>query len=596
MADNAHLLLCNGATLARAARTWSDAHTQELRTGDGGNVRIEIPLLAKSLSANVPDVFADLAEIAAFVYSADQAISRSGTVTFDYGDRWIRKLRFEIAVRCPDFWNQAAVSECLIEALGFMTEDAYEFRFTKNPTPTAFERFLGFGESNPEGIEKVMLFSGGIDSLAGAVEEVLHNGKKVALVSHWPVSHLGSRQDRLASTVAGRVSNKDRRPLHFKVLANKIGEIDHEHTQRSRSFLFSSIASVVARIFGIDGIDFFENGVVSVNLPLCEQEKNGRASRTTHPQTIHRLEELLSLVAGRRFSVKNHYLPYTKQDVVEKLTIFGHADLLSESISCTHTRGFTLEQPHCGLCSQCLSRKFATAGANLDAHDPDSKYRADVFIGERPRTVDRTLAERFVGVAREIEMMTDRREFQQLFANEIGRVTPYLPGANKDIVGMLFDLHHRHSVQVGAVIEDKMKKNVSAYRQGFLARTSTLWFAFELAKGGAASDNGEPHGGGHRDSDIREQVGLLNEMQRCILQALLEKDVTDPDIDELPSQRMVADWAGYPYDTSIKNELTALVKMQLLGNGKQHGRRGGYYLKGRGVQAAKLLCETTSHD
>jgi hypothetical protein len=69
--------------------------------------------------------------------------------------------------------------------------------------------------------------------------------------------------------------------------------------------------------------------------------------------------------------------------------------------------------------------------------------------------------------------------------------------------------------------------------------------------------------------------------------------VTDPEIDELPSQRMVAEWAGYPYDTSIKNELTALVKMQLLGNGKQHGRRGGYYLKGRGVQAAKLLCEAT---
>jgi hypothetical protein len=275
MEGNSHLLLCNGATLARSARDWRNATPEELRTGEGGNVRIEIPSLAKSLGANVSGVFADLAEISAFVYAADQAISRSGTISFDYGERWIRRLRFEIAVRCPDFWNQRKVVECLIETLGFITEDAYEFSFSRNPKPTPFERFLGFGDSNPEGIEKVALFSGGVDSLSGAVEEVLHSRRKVALVSHWPVSHLGSRQDQLAARLADCVQPGNPKPVHLKVLANKVGTFDHEHTQRSRSFLFSSIASVVAHVFGINAVDFYENGIVSVNLPLCEQEVNG---------------------------------------------------------------------------------------------------------------------------------------------------------------------------------------------------------------------------------------------------------------------------------------------------------------------------------
>jgi hypothetical protein len=403
---------------------------------------------------------------------------------------------------------------------------------------------------------------------------------------------MGSRQDQLAIAIAGRLAARDKRPYHLKVLANKIGTFDHEHTQRSRSFLFSSIAAVVARVFGINSIEFYENGVVSVNLPLCEQEKNARGSRTTHPQALHRIGELLSHIANRPFAVSNHYLSYTKQDVVERLVALGHADLLIQSISCTHTRGLTQEKPHCGVCPQCLSRRFATAGAGADAHDPDSMYRTDVFLGDRPQTTQRTLAERFVGTARQIERMVDPLAFQRLFANEIGRVTPYVPGASRDVVARLFDLHHRHATQVGRVVEGKMKQHVAAYRQETLSRTSTLWFAFAIANTSQQED------GQQRpcDAEIMAQVGLLNDMERCILQALHEKDITDPDTDEMPGQKIIAEWAGFPFDTNLKNALTALVKARLLDNGKHHGRRGGYFLTERGVVAAQLLHNVTGHD
>ncbi len=93
--------------------------------------------------SNVADVIADLTEIAAFVFAADQAVSRSGNKKFDYGDKWIRDFRFEIAIRCPDFWNESHVLDCLSETLHFLTADNFEFRFSKNHMPTPFSSFLG---------------------------------------------------------------------------------------------------------------------------------------------------------------------------------------------------------------------------------------------------------------------------------------------------------------------------------------------------------------------------------------------------------------------------------------------------------------------
>ena len=85
-------------------------------------------------------------------------------------------------------------------------------------------------------------------------------------------------------------------------------------------------------------------------------------------------------------------------------------------------------------------------------------------------------------------------------------------------------------------------------------------------------------------------------MERNILQALWERHVYDPDFDDLPSQNTLAGWAGYHFDTTFKTALSGLVKACLLGNGKHHGRRGGYYLTERGNIAGGLIAKMTGHD
>jgi len=455
---------------------------EELSTVPGrGNVTIKITDITDQMGENLPPAVKDLMILAALVYAADQSCKRTGKKSFDYGDEWRRTFRFEVAVREPDFWNQDEVISLLCETLYFLTDDHYEFAFTKWKDPPEFTGYLDFrrGSPVPNPAERVMLFSGGLDSLAGAVDEVLVHGRRVAMVSHKPVDHLAVKQRALVAEITKRANDPNLSPLHYPVKANKAGELSHEYSQRSRSFLYASMAAAVAHMFGLDRIYFYENGVFSVNLPLCGQEIGGRATRTTHPQSLDGFRRIFTSVFGREFFVENDFFWLTKQDVLDKLKAAGHVDLAKTSLSCTHTRNFTLAQPHCGLCSQCISRRVAAMGAGYGENDPSTGYRQNVLTAPRKKDEERILAERFIGVARRVEAMTDFRQFHQAFAGELSRVTPFLRLSAQDAVARLFEVHHRHAQQVAQTILREMHRHLDDFRLGRLPDTSALGYAFD---------------------------------------------------------------------------------------------------------------------
>jgi hypothetical protein len=241
------------------------------------------------------------------------------------------------------------------------------------------------------------------------------------------------------------------------------------------------MAAAVAQYFSLDDIYFYENGIVSVNLPLCQQELGSRATRTTHPQTLDGFNRIFSLVMKRSFTVHNDLLWLTKQDVLEQIQRSGYAELARDTLSCTHTRKFTSKRPHCGLCSQCLSRRVAALGAGLGDNDRADGYRKDVLLAARPLAGDRILAERFVGVARQIEDMTTVDEFNQEFTGQLARITPYLGLPAKTATEKLFKLHHHHAEQVGLVMLEQMQKKeiADARRRGTLPETCVVNYAFE---------------------------------------------------------------------------------------------------------------------
>jgi hypothetical protein len=78
-----------------------------------------------------------------------------------------------------------------------------------------------------------------------------------------------------------------------------------EHTQRSRSFLYATVAFIVADLLGNTRIRFYENGVVSINLPIADQVVGSRATRITHPLVLAQFCAFFSAVTGTSIEVEN---------------------------------------------------------------------------------------------------------------------------------------------------------------------------------------------------------------------------------------------------------------------------------------------------
>ena len=482
---NTHLLVCNGATEMgkRARARIGTAERWQLRTfGATKNVRLKVSDITDWMGGRLPEQVLDLLELASLVYAADQCCRRTPGKRFDYGQRWRRTLRLNIAVRRPDFWARTEVRDVLCETLHFLSEDDYAFEFSQMTEPPPVQEYFDYKQNAVrESVDQVMLMSGGLDSLAGAVQQVLHHRRRLALVSHKPVEHLARRQRELVAAIGERSGDTALLPLHIAVTAHKFGLAEQDVTQRSRSFLYASLGAAVAHLFELDEIWFYENGIVSVNLPLCAQEVGGRATRTTHPQSLRGFERLFAFIFERPFKVCNGFFWHTKQDVMQVLQQYHQPDLARPSVSCSHTRGVTHSSPHCGMCSQCLSRKLAALGAAFGQDDPPEGYRKDPMVGERSKDEERILAERFIGQARAVVRMTAVGEFDKRFAGELSRVYPYLNMPTSVAAEKLFDLHLRHAQQVGAVLVEQVQANFADHWEGRLNSTCALAYVLGTA-------------------------------------------------------------------------------------------------------------------
>ncbi|MDB5308816.1 MAG: queC 2 [Gemmataceae bacterium] len=449
------LILCGGERRTAAPRGWWRACQVSLEIGSGADVHLALRQLTDRMCKEVPDVALDLLELAAFVYAADQAITRGGTTRVDYGDDWRRRFRFQVPVRRPAVWNRPDVRAALAGALEFLTDDVYEFGFRRAENPRRSDSYLFQGSPGGTEFDEVVLFSGGLDSLCGAVEEVLVSGRRVLLVSHRSSTRVFARQQALFDALRGRVPKGGARPVHVAVTINKGEEHNHEFTQRSRSFVFASVAAVVALLAGRERIRFYENGVTSLNLPVSPELVGARASRTTHPQVLARFRRFLSLLFDTAFDVENPFQPDTKADMLVRLKDRGHADLAALTCSCGHVWGQEEKHPHCGRCSQCVDRRLSALAAGLSAaEDPEERYESDPLTGEREGP-DLTFAERYVGMAREIERIGSPQTFATRYP-EVNAALPYLGCPPEQAVEACFKLYRRHAAGMCRAIQEAL--------------------------------------------------------------------------------------------------------------------------------------------
>jgi hypothetical protein len=467
------LFLCSGVTLPPADPLLQGRVVVELSTqGAEANVHLRLEDVATQFMEDLSPRLVDLLEIAAYVYTADCATARGGEWADDgTTEPWDRDFQFVVPVRDVTFWLRADVGKLLTQVLKFLSDDKYAFHFKKlthEPAKTGYLAFGGLADWPFHGVDRVLMFSCGLDSLAGAVETAAAGGRLV-LVSHRPVTTQNRRQRELFKALRD-VSKAEM--IHIPVWVNKEKSKGREHTQRTRSFLYSALGTVVAESVKAGGIRFFENGVVSLNLPVANEALRARASRTTHPVALELFSQLYGQVTGRPFNVDNPYLFKTKAEVISAVASHGRADLIKLTCSCAHGIFKPKGQWHCGTCSQCIDRRVAVIAAGQEAHDPADDYACDVFTGPRKDGYEKNMAVNYARHAIELNRISEA-EMAARFNQELSRAVRYSARPGED-ARKLIELHQRHGKAVHDVLLRQLREHAGSLLDGSLDPSSML--------------------------------------------------------------------------------------------------------------------------
>ena len=440
--------------------------------GPNPTFRLETDAIEAVALKALDPVILDLVEVAAAVFAADGSVRRGSDSRPGMGSAWRRRYHFEIAVREPDLWNSPKVMSALVDAVHVLTDDDVSFRFIANTDPARGQRYL---QLSPDGAsfeaDEVILFSGGLDSFAGALEVLSSTSTKVILVTHRSAQKVIPRQVELGRFLQDRFHG---RVLHVNVLARRKGQQASDTTQRSRSLLFAALGQAVAHSFGARRVNFFENGVVSHNLPLSPLIVGTMATRTTHPLALEKLQHLIRCVLPEAVPIENRFQWLTKTEVVARIGQHGAAEQIVRAVSCTSVREQDSLRTHCGACTQCLDRRFAVLAAGLDRHDPSEIYLTDVLLGARGTDHSSTMA---VEWTRHCLRMGDHDETMLLgtFGLEVARILQAYPDLDRrEALRMTRDLHHRQSDVVERVLTDAAQRHAAALVGQRLPSTSLL--------------------------------------------------------------------------------------------------------------------------
>jgi len=486
-------ILCGGASHPDAP---DDAIALSV-AGDDKNLTVDIAGITETLTGRVPPAFRDLILIASYVLAADQAVKRGDADDTDMGKKWRRTFRFVIGVECPDLWTAPEMAQLLVRTLGFLSDDYYTFEFQQGTIRPHEQLSLANPKGEPflswDHVEEVVLFSGGLDSLAGAVEQFVRDKRSVILVSHRSATKTVKTQRDLISDMRELAPDRVLPHVGIQVVRHD-NSLRKERTQRSRSFLYAAIAGAVAHLIGKRRINFYENGVVALNLPVSRQVVGAKATRTAHPKVLKGFAQILSLVAGETFEVRNPFELKTRAEVIQHLADCGGEKLIKYAVSCAYVTSKTRRHPHCGVCSQCVDRQFSMRAAGLQDADSDEGYEVHLVNDEWEKEGARGMLIDYVDAAARFARCENKEQFLSEFGEMTRAVQGLYDGMSHDAEAIgqaVFELHKRHGDGVMKVVAGILGSNPEQFVLGDLKPNSVpaLLSRAGLQRCGAVDDD-----------------------------------------------------------------------------------------------------------
>lgn len=317
----------------------------------------------------------DMLLLAASVYALDKLVLRNNAP-----DCWHRKFVLRLPVSDAGTWG--SVKNDLDYCISFLTGDSWDINFIAQEASLAH---LNHPVILPQTSDAVCLFSGGLDSLIGAIDWLeSNNGQHLCLVGHHDGQIAGTYGDqknllqKLKREYPERIAD-----ILVRIGHNNESTENREPSLRGRSFLFAALGIFVASALG-PNIPLFipENGTIALNIPLTPSRRGSCSTRTAHPYYLNMLRRVVAGV-GLTNTFSNPLETKTKGEVVAQSL---NQQLLEEtaplSVSCAK-RGHRIHWTHreaksCGRCMPCIYRRAALHTVGLD----NELYGDDICQGE----------------------------------------------------------------------------------------------------------------------------------------------------------------------------------------------------------------------
>ena len=369
----------------------------------------------------------DLLLIAASVFSVDRGTPR--------GEREDFARHLELSIPVINTGRLQPLANAIEDVLRFLSNDSWHIELRQH-NGTA-ERFA---EGNQEE-GQVLLFSGGLDSLAAAIE--FRNPGPLVLVSHIT---RGRQTRNVQERLAGMLTDSGASLPHYQLFVSSrdVPGFDHdvEGSQRTRSFMFLILAALVARrLDRRDLLMIAENGQLAIHLPLNTARIGAFSTHTAHPDFLHSMQNIISTALARTYRISNPYISLTKAEVVERVWT-AMREAVPVTSSCWRNARLPEGVTHCGECVPCMIRRIA-----IETHGDDpTPYARDSFA-EKFSTMEaddearRNLAD-LCEFSRNFETMSDADLIDQW---------PELYSVNIDQVGTI-DMYRRAAQQTRAVL------------------------------------------------------------------------------------------------------------------------------------------------
>jgi 7-cyano-7-deazaguanine synthase in queuosine biosynthesis len=308
----------------------------------------------------------DFLWFSAALYVADKKTPRRHSP-----DRWTRTFEVTTPVTHPNCW--ATATPMFTEALSFLTGDQWVFHWRSEQNRIWNARSVGHASYNA-----VCLFSGGLDSLVGAINLLEDETQAhVLLLGHYD-SPLTSRVQRhLANTLAEHYGHErvqlvqiGVRPAEARLTQYAPLPAGREVTTRSRSIIFLSLglAAASARSSGTP-LYVPENGFIALNVPLVNARLGSCSTRTTHPYFLTQLQKVLAAVELDN-PIVNPFECLTKGEMlIQCKNQLLLRQLACLTVSCAHPdvgRYERVRYGNCGYCFPCLIRRASLHAIDLD--------------------------------------------------------------------------------------------------------------------------------------------------------------------------------------------------------------------------------------